>query len=575
MMAQPVFDLGRKRRGEFLVQRKLITTVQLDEALEQQKTTGAFLGTILVEKGWASEDEVARALSEQLGLAYVDLVSHPAEPGMSDLIPEALCRAHQAIPLFAMGDSLTVAMANPLDTAAVEELQRVSQQHIRPVFATPSAIRRALEEAALQKKGSSPDPRWSGAGGSRLPPDEARRPATAETMDRLQADASLAPVVLLVESTINDAVSAGASDIHLEPSEDQLQCRFRIDGILNSRPSLPKQYQLAILSRIKIMANMDIAEKRLPQDGRTTTTAAGRSVDLRVSTFPTIHGEKVVIRILDKQQTLIQLEALGLSERPLAQFTELIAKPHGIILVTGPTGSGKTTTLYGVLKRLNRSEKNIMTLEDPVEYELPGVSQSQVNFKAGLTFATGLRSMVRQDPDVILIGEIRDKETADIAIHASLTGHLVFSTLHTNDAASASTRLIDMGVEPFLVASSLIGVLAQRLVRTLCPACKTAYQPPRELLERLGLSQEQGVAPVREVGCPRCRQTGYQGRIGLFELLVPNDRIRELIMQRVHARVIHEEAIRSGMVTLRQDAIEKIVRGILSIAEALRVTGEE
>ena len=554
-MATPPYDLGRARLGELLVQRGIPSTTQLDQALEEQKRSGLFLGAILVSKGWASEVQVAKALSEQLGLAYVDLAARPVESDTLALIPADLCRTHHVVPLYVLGDSMTVAMGNPLDATAIGELQRVAQRHIRPVFATPSAIRKILEQK-LPTAGATPTP-------------AADQPAAAKE------GASLAPVIQLVDTLVTDAINSLASDIHLEPSEERFACRFRVDGILHDRPPLPKEYQAAVISRIKIMANMDIAEKRLPQDGRIQTLAGGGTIDLRVSTFPTIHGENVVIRILDKARVLLKLEELGFSELMFNQFSGLIAKPHGIILVTGPTGSGKTTTLYSVLNRLNKSDKNIMTLEDPVECELPRIRQSQVNVKAGLTFAMGLRSMVRQDPDIILIGEIRDKETADIAIHASLTGHLVFSTLHTNDAASASTRLVDMGVEPFLVATSLIGVLAQRLVRTLCPECRRPIQPAPEVLARIGVKPGTVSTIYEEVGCAKCRQTGYQGRLGVFELLIPNERIRQLIAQRVQAGEVKEEAVSHGMVTLHQDGIDKLVRGITSMSEILRVTEEE
>lgn len=574
-MSPPGFDLGKARLGELLVQRGIITADQLDETLREQKRTQQFLGTILVSKGWASEEEAARALSEQLGLAFVELISYPEDPAVVELIPESVSRARQAIPLFGLGDTLTVAMANPLDVNAIEELERVSHRHIRPVFATSSAIRRALDKGLARGIGDQDgDEEWTKVKLIGLQAAERSRASAPEALADLRAIASLAPVVQLVNALVNEAVALGASDIHLEPSPERYYCRFRIDGILRDRPELPKEYQPAIISRIKIMASMDIAEKRLPQDGRIQTEAAERLVDLRVSTFPTIHGENVVIRILDKRQGLLRLEDLGFSEAMFAQFETLIGKPHGIVLVTGPTGSGKTTTLYAALSRVNRLEKNIMTLEDPVEYELPRVCQSQVNVKAGLTFATGLRSMVRQDPDVIMIGEIRDGETADIAIHASLTGHLVFSTLHTNDAASAAMRLVDMGVEPFLTASSLIGILAQRLVRSLCVACKKTYQPAQKVLDSLGIKK---AAPAffEPAGCAQCRQTGYQGRVGIFELLVPNEKVRELIAQKVAVDVIREEAVRNGMKTLRQDGIDKAVRGVTSLAEVLRVTGEE
>ena len=577
--------------GQRLVQRAVITAAQLNEVLEEEKKTDTFLGILLVRKGLASEEQVARALSEQLGLAYIDLATRPIDPETLDFIPESLCRTHRAVPVLALGDSVTVAMANPLDAKAIEELKEASQRNIRPAVATPTSIVRALE-GALQRRMNLPDGAASGrapaAGGNKTTAaagpstgsgrtDPASSAPVSPSMDpiaNLKAVASLAPVVQLVDGLIAEAVTAGASDIHLEPGKEQFRCRFRVDGILLDRPPIPKEYQAAVISRLKIMANMDIAEKRLPQDGRIEKAAAGRTIDLRVSSFPTINGENVVMRILDKQRSLMRLEDLGFLEGTLGVFNDLISKPHGIILVTGPTGSGKTTTLYGALQRIDRTEKNVMTLEDPVEYELPGVCQSQVNIKAGLTFALGLRSMVRQDPDVILIGEIRDKETADIAIHASLTGHLVFSTLHTNDASSSATRLVDLGVEPFLVATSLIGILAQRLVRTLCASCKAPYDPPAELVQRLGVTPKPGMKFSKEVGCFRCRQTGYQGRLGIYELLVPNDRIREMITKNVPAGLIREEAVKNGMVSLRQDGIEKVVRGMTSVSEVLRVTGE-
>ncbi len=580
-------ELKQIQWGRRLVQRGILTAAQLDEALTEEKQNGTFLGSLIVRKGWASEEQVARALSEQLGLAYIDLNTRPVEPETLDFLPESLCRTHRAVPLFALGDSITVAMANPLDAKAIEELEEASQRNIRPAVATPTAIVRALEEA-LRRRMNLPEgtAQQAAAPAAELGKGAAAAASSAETTSappsptidpvaNLKAVASLAPVVQLVDGLIAEAVTAGASDIHLEPGKEQFRCRFRVDGILLDRPPIPKEYQPAVISRLKIMANMDIAEKRLPQDGRIEKAAAGRTIDLRVSSFPTIYGENVVMRILDKQRSLMRLEDLGFLEGTLGVFNDLITKPHGIILVTGPTGSGKTTTLYGALQRIDRTAKNVMTLEDPVEYELSGVCQSQVNLKAGLTFAVGLRSMVRQDPDVILIGEIRDKETADIAIHASLTGHLVFATLHTNDASSSATRLVDLGVEPFLVATSLIGILAQRLVRTLCVSCKSPYQPSAELLQRLGIPQKSGTTFYKEAGCFRCRQNGYQGRLGIYELLVPNDRIREMITQKVPAGVIREEAVKNGMVSLRQDGIEKVVRGLTSVAEVLRVTGEE
>jgi type IV pilus assembly protein PilB len=556
-----MFTASGVRIGELLVQRGLITAQQLNDALEEQKQTGRFFGLTLVSRGWASEEAVARTLSEQVGLAFVDLSTHTIDPEVLKLIPASLCSAHQALPLYGMGESLTIAMANPLDTTAIEELQRASKRHIWPVFAAPSAIRNCLE----------------GSGVAANQPSEQASTA-AQAVPRPHAAAgptNMTQIVQVVNTLIGEAIGSGASDIHLEPSKGRFICRYRTDGILQNRPDLPDESQAAIISRIKVMANMDIAERRLPQDGRIQMEIGGRPVDLRVSTFPTIHGENVVIRILDKKRAMLTLEDLGFAEGTFKHYTAVIAKPYGIMLVTGPTGSGKTTTLYATLNRLNDQEKNIMTLEDPVEYELAGIRQSQVNIKAGLSFATGLRSMVRQDPDIILIGEIRDKETADIAIHASLTGHLVFSTLHTNDASSAASRLTDMGVEPFLVATSLVGILAQRLVRVLCEGCKTPYAPAAELLSRLGISASHGLTLYEPKGCARCRQTGYQGRLGVYELLLPNEQIRSLITQKSAAGLIRDEAIRGGMTTLRQDSLEKLIKGTTSVAEILRVTSEE
>ena len=429
--------MAEKRLGELLISKNIITDAQLEDALSEQDKSGIFLGEILVKKRYASEEEVTLALSEQLGFAYVDLERNKIEPGVAKLLPEAAARKFRAIPLFKSATALTVAMANPLDIKIAEEVERLVGMRVRPVFARPSQITRAIEEEYRQD--------------SLRPPAKGIESVNLANMDSAQI-ASLAPVVSIVDNLIAEAVKSGASDIHLEPGASDFYCRFRIDGILHDMPRLPKQYEAAITSRLKIMASMDIAEKRLPQDGRIQAKVGSREIDLRVSTFPANYGENLVARILDKTRSLIRLEELGLAGAVLSGFKEMIQRPHGIILVTGPTGSGKTTTLYAVIKEINSLTKNIVTLEDPIEYEINRVCQSQVNVKAGLTFANGLRAIVRQDPNVIMIGEIRDHETAEIAIHAALTGHLVLSTLHTNDAASAATRLIDMETEPFLVS---------------------------------------------------------------------------------------------------------------------------
>ena len=578
----------QKKLGEILVEKKIITQAQLREALEEQKFTKRFLGETLVARKAVTEEQIAKVLSEQLGLAYVDLNEINIEEKAVHLIPEEVSSKYTAMPLFVVHDTLTVAMANPLDVTAIDELQSLSGLRIRPVFACLSAIRDAIDKYYHFVEKEAPAPLEPGAppqpetGLPLMEPLEAPPPQDVDQVASLKEAASLSPVVNMVNNIIAKATEMSASDIHLEPQRNSLSCRYRIDGVLHAASDIPLNYQAAVISRIKIMANLDIAEKRLPQDGRIRMSVAERDIDLRISTFPTLHGENLVIRILDRSTGILQLKQLGFSESVLKQFSELIMRPYGIVLVTGPTGSGKTTTLYAALSEINTVEKNIITLEDPVEYELRNIRQSQVNVKAGLTFATGLRAIVRQDPDIIMVGEIRDKETADIAIHAALTGHLVFSTLHTNDAPSAATRLIDMGVEPFLISSSVIGILAQRLVRILCPHCKEAYTPSKELLSQLGLDKpnepnkpkKPNKPFYRPKGCKKCKQRGYTGRSGIYELLIPNERIKELIAQKSSAAVLRNEAVKSGMKTLRDAGLEKIVQGSSSVAEVLRVTEE-
>jgi len=558
----------QRKLGEMLVENGVITQRQLEEALKEQSVTGRFIGEVLVSRSAASEQQVTQSLSEQLGFAFVDLANMAIEPEARDVVQEELCSKHTAVPLFIVQNTLTLAMSNPLDIEAIDEFQTASGYRVKPVFACPTAIRNAIEKQYHQVEPELPQALSTPQGGH----------FSNDQVASLREAANLAPLVSMVNSVITRAVETGASDIHLEPEKGSFNCRYRIDGILYPASQIPMEDQAAVISRIKIMGNMDIAEKRLPQDGRIRMHVAGRDVDLRVSTFPSIYGENVVIRILDRSGGVLKLEQLGLSKDMLTAFSDMVRRPYGTILVTGPTGSGKTTSLYAALSEINTLEKNIITLEDPVEYEISHIRQSQVNVKAGLTFATGLRSVVRQDPDIIMIGEIRDKETADIAVHAALTGHLVFSTLHTNDAPSAATRLIDMGVEPFLAASAMTGILAQRLMRTLCPHCKTKYTPSPELLKQLGIKKrEKGDAKhvfYKEAGCKKCKQRGYIGRIGIFELLIPNERIRGLISQKVSAAVLREEATKAGMRTLRDDGLEKVISGLTSVSELLRVTEE-
>ncbi|MDD5270461.1 MAG: ATPase, T2SS/T4P/T4SS family [Candidatus Omnitrophica bacterium] len=550
--------------GESLVEKGIISRRQMDEALSEQKSSGEFLGSILAGKKFASEHLIAKALSEELGLAFMDLSKYSIEAAAIKLVPEAVCRKYTLVPVYEAGGNLTVAMADPTDAAVKDELNGLTKLKIRPVFSPVSEIKARI------------DKEYAGASKSRYAaqaPVQAAAPG--KEVEELIEVASLAPVIQVVDTLITKAVEVGASDIHLEPDKGHFYCRYRIDGILREIPELPKKYEAAIISRIKIMSSMDIAEKRLPQDGRIQTTVANKSVDLRVSTFPTLSGENVVLRILDKSRAFLELDGLGFAPENLKIMEKAIKRPFGMILVTGPTGSGKTTTLYAALNKVNNLDKNIMTLEDPVEYEIPRIRQSQVNVKAGLTFAAGLRSMVRQDPDIIMIGEIRDKETADIAIHAALTGHLVFSTLHTNDSASAATRLIDIGVEPFLVGTSVIAIIAQRLVRTLCPNCKKPYTPGREELDLLGaVPADEKAVFYREAGCRRCFDTGYSGRTGIFEMLTLDDKMKELISRKVSSTQIHEAAVRGGMKTLRDDGTLKVKAGITTVSEVLRVTKE-
>jgi len=547
-----------KKLGDFLVEEGIITEDQLKEVLEEQKVTKERLEEILLRKGWISSKELTRIKAVISGVSTFDLSNYIISPQVINLIPKEIALKYKVIPVFKIENTLTVAMANPNDVFVIDELAKITGCLIEPVLADEISIRKAQEQyygttGAIQEIIASLD---------------------KEKLTDIEKLGKDSPVVKLVDFLITQAVQENASDIHIEPEEKFVSIRYRIDGILHRKLSLPKNAQPAIISRVKIMAGLDIAEKRLPQDGRILMKVGDKEIDLRVSTCPTVHGENVVLRILDKSSMIIGLENLGFPERELKTFEELISQPYGIILVTGPTGSGKTTTLYSALQRLNRDEVNIMTVEDPVEYQFPRMRQVQVNPKAGLTFASALRSFLRQDPDIIMVGEIRDLETTEIAIQAALTGHLVFSTLHTNDAPTAFTRLIEMGVEPFLVSSSILGVLAQRLVRKVCEKCKEEYKPSINLLKALGLENKvsQDVKFVKGKGCKLCSNTGYKGRTGIFELLKVTPQIRELILKRASADQIRELAKTQGMKTLREAAIEKMLNQITTPEEVMRVT---
>jgi len=563
---------GRRRGqratlGQALLHLGVITRDQLAEALEIQTRTGERLGQILLDMGAITDVDLARGMAHQWGYPYVLLGDRVLDPDVVKLIPHALAVRHKCVAVERRGNRLVVALADPLNVVAIDDIRLITGLEVDPAVATEDDIAQVLArsyqvtDSLIERALRESVPDYALETGDEDP-----------SVEQLRALVEEAPVVKLVNLIIDEAVKQGASDIHIEPHRAGIWVRFRVDGVLRDVMNPPKNLKAALVSRIKIMADMDIAERRRPQDGRIHLVSEGRTIDLRVSTLPTMFGEKVVMRILDQSHAMIGLSRLGFHSDTLAQWERAISKPHGMLLVTGPTGSGKTTTLYATLTKLNTLDRNIITIEDPVEYQLTRINQVQVNPKAGLTFASGLRSILRQDPDIVMVGEIRDRETAEIAVQAALTGHLVLSTLHTNDAAGAITRLVDMGVEPFLISSSVIAVLAQRLARAICARCKVAYAPPPDALGRLGADRiDADVVFYRGQGCEYCRGTGYRGRIGIFELMPLSDAIRELVVKRASAAEIKAQALREGMRTLRDDGLEKVLTGVSTIDEILRV----
>ncbi|MDW8354439.1 MAG: type II secretion system ATPase GspE [Bryobacterales bacterium] len=542
------------RLGEMLVARGLLEAEDLDKALEIQRERGDKIGKILVDLGFVAQRDVLAALSEQLGVPLVTIEGPPPVTPETEGLSPRFMRQCKFLPTALQDSTLTLAMADPLDFETISAVRGFTGLKVRPALAAERDILDAID-------------RYYGESGRPTELD-AETSEAGEDLEQLRDMASEAPVIRLVNALIAQAVEKRASDIHLEPFEKEFRVRFRIDGVLYNQEPPPRELKAAIISRIKLMARLNIAERRLPQDGRIKIKTLGREVDLRVSTLPTLYGESVVMRLLDRSATeFFDLRRLGFDERMLARMEFYTSLPHGILLVTGPTGSGKSTTLYSALKRINRPGVKIITIEDPVEYQMDGINQIHVNPQIGLTFAAGLRHIVRQDPDVIMVGEIRDRETADIAIRAALTGHFVYSTLHTNDAPSAITRLTDMGVENYLISSSLVAVLAQRLVRVICPRCKveggTALTP-----------QGETIVTWRGLGCEHCFGTGYSGRVGIFELMEMNDEIRKLIMRQADASQIAAAARRHGMRTLREDGWEKVRAGVTTPEEVLRVTQE-
>lgn len=545
----------------------------LEKARERQRE-GKGLGDVLQEMGAIDSTTWARLLAQHFGLPFAEQLAVEDVLDLVQQVPITFAKRYLVLPVAREGRAVVVAMADPTQIAALDDLRVLLRHPIKPLVAAAPVVLDAINRAYDQITASSASELMGDLDTERLDLELAD---LEEPRDLLDADDE-APIIRLVNQLIFQAAKDRASDIHIEPYERDLLVRFRIDGVLYDILSPPKRFQPVITSRIKIMAGLNIAEKRLPQDGRIRIRLAGKDIDIRVSVVPTAHGERVVMRLLDRASTLLQLEELGLTGNKLEIVNRLIRQSHGIILVTGPTGSGKTTTLYACLSKINTTDKNIITIEDPIEYQLHGIGQIQVNPKIDLTFANGLRSILRQDPDVIMVGEIRDTETAEIAIQAALTGHLVFSTLHTNDSFGAMTRLLDMGIEPFLVSSSVIAVMAQRLVRRVCPECRVRYRPTREEIEEIGITPQQ--LGGREIykqgpGCGNCKGKGYRGRTGIHELLVVDDEIRALVMKNADAATIRRTATAHGMNTLREDGAEKVLAGITTIEEVLRVTQDD
>lgn len=546
----------RKRLGDLLVEAGLITEEQLEEAL-REKAPGQKLGDVLLQLGYITEQQLIEVLEFQLGIPHVSLYRYPIDPKLTNLIPKEFAKRHMVMPLKVEGERLLVAMADPMDFFVIDDLRLSTGFHIETAIASKDDILRAINKYYDMDESVEDFLQMA--------------PAAETTVEEERATEEDSPIVRLVNQILQLAVEQRASDVHIDPQETKVLVRYRIDGMLRTDRALPKHMQSMLTARIKILANMDITEHRIPQDGRIKMNIDFHPVDLRVSTLPTIYGEKIVIRVLDLGTALNDIHKLGFNQLNLRRFIELIERPNGIILITGPTGAGKSSTLYAALNHLNSEEVNIITIEDPVEYQIEGVNQIQVNPNIGLTFAQGLRSILRQDPNIIMVGEIRDRETAEVAIRASLTGHLVLSTLHTNDALSTITRLIDMGIEPFLVATSLAGVVSQRLVRRVCRDCQEEQEPTKreiEIFARRGMKIDK---LIRGRGCPTCNMTGYKGRIAIHELLVMTDEMRRVILNKEPFSKLRELAIKNRMIFLIDDGLLKVKQGLTTLEEVLKV----
>ena len=551
-----------KQLGDILLEGGHVTPDQLTSALEQQRRLGRSLGRVLVDLGVLSEGQLVAALATQIGLKFVDLSDYPVDGSAVSRVPDTVCRRHNALPIGYEDGKLVVAMADPANVFAVDDMRAMTGMEIKPVVATKADVLAAINR--YQRSDQEMDQLTSAI-------DVRDEDDDLSSVKEITEDA---PIVKFVNLLITQAIQDRASDIHVEPSEKDLRVRFRIDGVLHEVMRSPKSITAGVTSRLKIMADINIAERRIPQDGRLSVTANGKKIDLRVATLPTVWGEKIVMRILDNSTAMMKLSDLGFGDENYEVYSKSFVKPYGMILVTGPTGSGKSTTLYATLNIVSKPEVNVITVEDPVEYRIPGINQVQANPKAGLTFAAALRSILRSDPDIVLLGEIRDRETAHIAIEAALTGHLVLSTLHTNDAPSAIVRLTEMGIEPFLVGSALDCVLAQRLARKLCGKCKEAYVPSRDALVEMRFPWSPDEPPptlYRPIGCSACSKTGYKGRIALHEVMAVSEEIEKLAVEHASALTISKVALEQGMITLRNDGLSKVKAGHTSMEEIFRV----
>ena len=560
----------RMKLGAILVRRGRITHEQLSEALLLQKETSRPLGQILIEKGFLNEEELTQILGEQLGIPHVWLRKGLVDPKIAQVVPKEKALHYRVVPMFQVNNMLTLATADPYNIYVFDEIHKLTGLEIQPVLCRSDDIAEAIHEC-YQNEVSIDEVMTS--------IDEAEieivQNAKEIEINEIAEMAEGSPVINLTNMILLKAVRDGASDIHLEPQAKQFRVRIRIDGLLYELMSPKIEMHPAVVSRLKVMSNLDIAERRMPQDGRFQVNVDGRTIDLRFSSMPGIHGEKVVLRILDKSKTILDINKLGFSVGLLERIKDLLRRSHGLILVCGPTGSGKTTTLYSAITMLNSLEKNIITIEDPVEYQLPGINQNQVKEAIGLSFARFLKHALRQDPDIVLVGEIRDRETAEIAVQASLTGHLVLSTLHTNDSPSVITRLLEMGIEPYLISSSLLASLAQRLVRTICPECKARYYAPKGVLKELGIDENKQVQFSKGKGCATCYDSGFKGRAGLYELLEMDEGLKSLVLENPTVDALQGYLRKNGNQTLRGNGYEKVLEGLTTIDEVQRVTALE